>query len=107
MFVGEHKINAPSDVLREVKAEAFFVHPNIHADANERGKMRLNDIGLIKLATPIEFSENVRPICLPDPTNKYEHEEVQLAGWGQPERSKSSIVLASKYTVKILHAESW
>ncbi|KAI1701126.1 trypsin domain-containing protein [Ditylenchus destructor] len=44
-----------------------------------------NDIAVVKLATPLKFSKNVQPICLPslfeeDATSKKEN--AVIAGWG-------------------------
>ncbi|KAI4471757.1 polyserase-related [Holotrichia oblita] len=44
-----------------------------------------NDVAVLKLATPIEFGENVRPITLPGQGQAFqEWSDAVLAGWGLP-----------------------
>jgi len=59
-----------------------------------------NDIALIRLRAPIRFSEEVRPVCLPDPTNDITDESYILSGvascfvlgWGHMEIDVSVIL---------------
>lgn len=54
---------------RELYAEVGEVHPHGKYEMEEKsdGSVQVkNDIGLIKLKTPLIFSEAVRPACLPD-----------------------------------------
>ena len=45
------------------KVEAIHKHPKF--DKSKRSN-DLNDIALVKLAQPLNFSETVQPACLPD-----------------------------------------
>ncbi|KAF5298268.1 hypothetical protein FQR65_LT09779 [Abscondita terminalis] len=54
---GERECN---DDIIEIKIEEMFLHPLY----NER--TRHNDIALIRLSTPVQFSDYIRPICLPE-----------------------------------------
>ena len=45
----------------------------------------INDITLIKLSTPAQFNDAVRPICLPDVSGSQDPfigQNVRIAGWG-------------------------
>uniref|UniRef100_A0A182R026 CLIP domain-containing serine protease n=1 Tax=Anopheles farauti TaxID=69004 RepID=A0A182R026_9DIPT len=79
-----------ADPVRDVLIEDQIVHPDYY---KENGA-DYNDIALLQLAEKVEFTEFVRPICLPltpqtravNHTGKY----VSVAGWGQTETSSSS-----------------
>ena len=43
-----------------------------------------SDIGLIELPAPVEWSDYIKPVCLPGPGDAAEEGElVTCAGWGQ------------------------
>ena len=51
----------------------------------------LNDIALIRLELPVEFSNNVRPACLPtDDSEDYVEKRAVVAGWGSTSFGKLS-----------------
>ena len=54
----------------------LLTHPDYDA-ANHA-----NDFGIIKLATPVTFSDSVSPICLPSATTNYDNNMATVAGWG-------------------------
>ncbi len=53
----------------------FFQHPAY----NE--KIFLNDIALIKLETPVAYSDNIKPICLPDSKIFEIGDSLTVTGW--------------------------
>ena len=64
-----------------------------------------NDICLLKLSRPINFSAhpNVRPVCLPPTsTNHYENVEAILTGWGKVSGSGQVSTVLLESQVKIL-----
>ncbi|CAH2094433.1 unnamed protein product [Euphydryas editha] len=67
-----------------------------HADYNTTDRNRLNDIALIRLAHAVEFSDFVKPICLPITqelrSNSFEGYNMEVAGWGQTESRHNSDV---------------
>jgi len=91
---GTHDLEAPFELGRQVrKAAQILKHPNYR-------RVSENDIAIIKLETPIKFSDTIRPICLADatediPTGKY----CAVSGWG---RNDSSNVKASSTLLKQL-----
>jgi len=42
----------------------------------------INDIGLIRLASPIKFTKNINPICLSQHGDPYSGRDSIVAGWG-------------------------
>ena len=41
-----------------------------------------NDFAIIKLATPVTFSDRVKPICLPSHLTDYDNKVATVTGWG-------------------------
>lgn len=61
-----------------------------------------NDIAILLLQQPLNFSSSVLPICLPMKTVDVFHKEVTAAGWGlQSERGKKDSILRFT-TLKLL-----
>ncbi|XP_031330925.1 phenoloxidase-activating factor 3-like [Photinus pyralis] len=67
-----------SDPVEEVGVEKLSAHPGYRPRSGE------NDIGLIRLSREINYSEFIRPICLPEAANQDLKHGVRLAscGWG-------------------------
>ncbi|XP_045123563.1 clotting factor G beta subunit-like [Portunus trituberculatus] len=60
------------------RAILTWVHPDYHAASRD------NDLALLTLATPVSFSDNIRPVCLPFPyrLDGFVGQQVQVLGWG-------------------------
>lgn len=58
-----------------IKVEKWYYKNYIH-------RKMTNDIALLKLATPVEFNEAVKPICLPPAGRYYTKGIVHALGWG-------------------------
>ncbi|EDW15515.2 uncharacterized protein Dmoj_GI24876 [Drosophila mojavensis] len=74
----------------DVPVERTIPHPSY--DPNSRNQ--LNDIALLRLARQIEYTDFVRPICLPLDTNlrsaTFDGISMDVAGWGKTEEKSSS-----------------
>ena len=49
-----------------------------------------HDIAVLTLKEKIEFTDKIKPICLPSdpyPTRTYQNEEAVIAGWGNTEKA--------------------
>ena len=68
-----------------IKLEKFHQHP-LYKKVSTRGAIYF-DVTVVVLQTPVAFTDNIRPICLPArPTDALEHltgQLVTLAGWGK------------------------
>ena len=53
-----------------------FIHPEYDSTTG------INDIAIVKLNQSVEWTDTVKPICLPNPGEKLKENEGTLAGWG-------------------------
>lgn len=47
-----------------------------------------NDVAILTLNQPVEFSEQIRPICLPSGSQLYSGRNATVIGWGSLRESK-------------------
>ncbi|XP_042872118.1 uncharacterized protein LOC122253260 isoform X2 [Penaeus japonicus] len=59
------------------------------------------DIALLKLAWPIEFSESVLPVCLPDNKKTFNKKKAIVTGWGKDDASGSVLETLHEVSVKV------
>ena len=57
--LGDHDINTGNDGATNIAAERWINHPRYNENTLD------NDIALIKLRTPVRFSNRISPVCLP------------------------------------------
>ncbi|KAG1714233.1 Atrial natriuretic peptide-converting enzyme [Nymphon striatum] len=73
---GAKNIKSPYEVIRRI--EQIFIHENYI----ESGFV--NDISLLKMDTPVTYSDFVRPVCLPKPSTPIQNGKMcTVIGWGQ------------------------
>ena len=79
------KIGTTDESFVRIKLEKVELHP-LYKKVSTRGAIYF-DVAVVVLQTPVAFSDNIRPICLPArPTDALEHltgQLVTLAGWGK------------------------
>jgi len=89
VMLGAHNVREATEEGRiEVVTTDFFTHPgwsqfNLH-----------NDLALVHLPYALNFTENIRPVCLPSHSEAGTHwdgEEAVASGWGKPTDSSTSI----------------
>jgi len=69
------KTHAPE---QKIQVEKVIIHQGYDDDDG-----MTDDIALLKLAEPLEFSDAVQPICLPDPQHSWREDQSYLVtGWG-------------------------
>lgn len=62
-----------------------------HERYNPKVKNQLNDIALLRLSKHIDYTDFIKPICLPRNTNlHFEGIKLYVAGWGKTERRTTS-----------------
>lgn len=83
VVVGDHDTSTAT----ETNSTVFHTSRTLITHEKYDSSTGLNDIALIRLATPITYNSDVGPVCLPFSTknNKFENTPVTLAGWGTTE----------------------
>jgi secreted trypsin-like serine protease len=76
IVVGDWQRSAASSVRQTLSVDVIKSHESYNSRTYE------NDISLVKLTEDIVFSEDVRPVCAPDPANDYVYYKSQCSGWG-------------------------
>lgn len=68
----------------------------VHEDYAPFSKTQYNDIALIRLSRPVQFSTFIKPVCLPIASHlrnkNYENQRLSVAGFGRTENGKPSDV---------------
>jgi len=75
VIVGEHDVSN-SDGEQTISPSRWINHPSYNAKSYD------NDFAIIKLASPITFSDRVSPICLPSTSTNYDSKVATVTGWG-------------------------
>lgn len=75
--LGDHNIKTSTEVRHIERRVKRVVR---HKSFNSR--TLYNDVALLTLNEPVEFSEQIRPICLPSGRDLYNHQEATVIGWG-------------------------
>jgi len=84
--LGENNVQSDDDGADPIDFDIEKIMPHEFYGYNLTSK--INDIALIKLAQPVEYSKAIRPICLPTMGMKsFQYESVHpfVAGWGATE----------------------
>ncbi|XP_017786071.1 PREDICTED: proclotting enzyme-like [Nicrophorus vespilloides] len=75
--LGDHNIKTNSEVRHiEKKVKRVVRHRGFDP------RTLYNDIAILTLDSPVQFSKQVRPICLPTYGSKYEGQTATVIGWG-------------------------
>ncbi|XP_043196871.1 trypsin-1-like isoform X2 [Amphibalanus amphitrite] len=76
--LGEHDRNLPFEAITlKTRVLWWLKHPDFDA------KTFNNDIAVIRMKDPVDFSRIMRPVCLPKPGYNYTGEKVTVVGWGR------------------------
>lgn len=79
-----------SEIREESEVEVFIEDWYIHKEFRN-GQLMNNDIALILLKNPIQFTNYIQPICLPDEETRYvAGKNCTISGWGTIQYGKSS-----------------
>ena len=74
----------------------FYNHPNYRDDGSNDF-----DYAIIKLASPVTFSDRVSPICLPSASTNYDNKVATVTGWGYLFDSFNSVPTNSDILQKV------
>jgi len=89
VMLGAHNVREASEDCRiEVTTTEFFTHPKWNQFILH------NDLALVHLPQPVNFTDCIRPVCLPahsEAGTAWAHEDCEVSGWGKPTDSATSI----------------
>jgi len=89
VVMGAHSIHDNSEVGRvSATSTDFFTHENWNSFTLS------NDLALIRMPSPIVFTDTIQPVCLPsytDAADDFVGVGVTLTGWGRPSDSAGGI----------------
>lgn len=80
VVLGDHDQTTTEDAPAKMRAVAAIIrHRNFDADSYN------HDIALLKLRKPVEFTKNIRPICLPSSSGSFDPAGKMgtVVGWGR------------------------
>ena len=77
MVVAEHD-RCESDGEQRITPSQWINHPDYGS-----GHAYDNDFAIIKLASPVSFSDYVVPACLPSTSANYDNVAAKATGWGK------------------------
>lgn len=81
--LGDHNIKVPNEV-RHVERRVKRVVRHRGFDS----RTLYNDVAILTLNDPVEFTEQIRPICLPSGSQLYSGKYATVIGWGSLRESK-------------------
>lgn len=94
--LGDHNIKTSSEVRHiERRVKRVVRHKNFNS------RTLYNDVALLTLNEPVEFSEQIRPICLPSGPTLFNHQEATVIGWGSLRESGPQPAVLQQVTIKI------
>lgn len=76
MLLGAHDVTNPSSYQQRIRVSSVINHPNYNSNTMD------NDIALLKLSTKATLNAQVKPACMPDPSEDYTSDEGIVSGWG-------------------------
>ncbi|XP_023337337.1 trypsin-1 [Eurytemora carolleeae] len=96
LVLGDHDRNlrGPGQTYRTVANT--FIHDNFEK------KTFNNDIALIKMNSPIDFSSHIRPVCLPTFDRSYNGHNTTVVGWGKLSEGGSPSDLLQEVLVPVI-----
>lgn len=96
VVLGEHDTSTDPDcveykIFKKKKCAPKIVsvgYDEIIVHGDYQRKKRLNDIAMVRLSQEIEFTESVKPVCLPSKELRTEiGEQLEVVGWGRVNES--------------------
>ncbi|XP_072395725.1 phenoloxidase-activating factor 1-like [Diabrotica undecimpunctata] len=74
---------------------------SFHEDYDANNKISSNDIAIIKLNQTVEYTDFIRPICLPDSDKEIKrNDQLQMAGWGLTEHGETNVKIKVELSLR-------
>ncbi|KAM5152127.1 serine protease 33-like [Mantella aurantiaca] len=78
VMLGALNLSSPGNTSVVIEVKTIIIHPLFDGDGSS------GDLVLMELKTPINFTSDVHPICLPDPDQQFPNGLMcSLTGWGR------------------------
>lgn len=92
VHLGDHNIRSTTEVQHtEKKVKRVVRHKGFDA------RTLYNDVAVLTLDSPVEYTHNIRPICLPGSERSYGGMYGTVIGWGSLRESMSLYSLKKSY----------
>ncbi|XP_060036170.1 suppressor of tumorigenicity 14 protein isoform X2 [Erinaceus europaeus] len=84
--------------VQELKLKRIILHPSFNDFTFDY------DIALLELAKAVEYSNTVRPICLPDATHEFPAgKAIWVTGWGHTKEGGSAALILQKGEIRVIN----
>ena len=85
VIVGDLKQSKEEGTEQTLQVKDRFIHPGFWKNKKNTAD---NDLAILKLASEVEFTNYVNPICLPPKNKNFDSVEAQASGWGRTSGSE-------------------
>ncbi|KAJ3607465.1 hypothetical protein NHX12_024516 [Muraenolepis orangiensis] len=85
VFLGRHSQQGPNPNEVQRSVAQIFTHPNYNSS------IQGNDLALLFLSSPVQFTDYIRPICLAASQSTVSQTSCYVTGWGKQTTSASFI----------------
>ncbi|XP_034024411.1 suppression of tumorigenicity 14a [Thalassophryne amazonica] len=100
VYLGLHTQGVAENVVTR-NLQQIIPHPNYNSYTYD------NDIALMKLDSPVDNTDYIRPICMPSPQHVFETgESVWITGWGARREGGGAATTLQKAKVRIINSET-
>ncbi|KAF2887233.1 hypothetical protein ILUMI_18941, partial [Ignelater luminosus] len=97
----ENGIQECSDPVIDYTVNKTIIHPDFNVE------MRENNIALIRLNGEVQYSDYIRPICLPLPDTKFPNigDTMTMSGWGLINHNDTTATIKKKILMELISNE--
>uniref|UniRef100_A0A3Q3VL96 Peptidase S1 domain-containing protein n=1 Tax=Mola mola TaxID=94237 RepID=A0A3Q3VL96_MOLML len=97
-YLGLHMQQKIGDAVEKRNLKQIISHPNYNSFTFD------NDIALMELGAPVNYSDYIRPICLPAPQHDFPSgNTVWITGWGATREGGYAAPVLQKAQVRIIN----
>ncbi|XP_017783471.1 PREDICTED: chymotrypsin BII-like [Nicrophorus vespilloides] len=83
--LGAHNINEGEKSQVRVDAGEIIVNEQWNPE------LIIYDAALLKLSSPVKLSDDIKPVSLPDPDDKFSYKRLLVTGWGKESDASNSL----------------
>ncbi|XP_045101819.1 transmembrane protease serine 9-like [Portunus trituberculatus] len=94
--LGAHNLLAVERSVQEMKVSRVVRHKDYDS------RRLYNDVAMLTLSTPVEYTNEIRPVCLDNTGKTYDGEDVTVAGWGSMHEGGPQPSTLHKATLRVV-----